>query len=158
MPQSITMSGGGSGVSAAAVAQGINQAADVDALLGKLDLIFNAIVSLTLQAATPIPQLLPAVTGLNAPIETPTIAGIPGKSLIIRFSGWYDGAPIAGLIELVGTDGLVYFVSPLIAAKVGVVSTTKLPVGLGFKIRLSAGGQRISGFINYATAIEVAPV
>ena len=158
MPGSITTSGGGSGVSAAAVAQGINQAADIDALLAKMDLIVNAIVSLTLQAATPIPQLLPAITGVNAPIETPTIAGIPDKSLIIRFSGWYDGTPMVGLIELVGSDGLVYFVSPLIAAKVGVVSTTKLPVGLGFSIRLSAGGQGISGFLNYATAIDVAPV
>ncbi len=113
MPGSVTMSGSGISVlNAAALAQGIDRSTDIDAILDKLDAVIRAIGLLNLQA-TPIAQLHPSVTSNpNEAIETPTIAGIPGKQIIFRFSAWYDTTPIGGLVEIIGSDGLTYSAIP----------------------------------------------
>jgi hypothetical protein len=145
------MSGSGAILNANNVAIGIDKSADIDFLLQKLDLIIRGIGLLNLQAA-PIAQLHPSLSSApNQAIQTPMIAGIPGKQLILKFSAWYDGPPIGGLVEVVGSDGLTYNTIPLIAAKVGVINGSQMPIGIGFKIRLSAGGEGVRGFINFAS-------
>jgi hypothetical protein len=153
MPGSITMSGGGSSIlNANSVAIGIDKSADIDLILEKFDLVIRAIGLLNLQAA-PIAQLHPSVvSNPNEAIETPMVAGIPGKQIIFRFSAWYDATPIGGLVEIIGSDGLTYSAIPLIAAKVGVLNTgSSLPSGVGYKIRLTAGGDAVRGYINFAS-------
>jgi hypothetical protein len=146
------MSGGGSVLNANSVSSGIDKSTDIDALLGKFDTVIQLISLLNFQGAT-IAQLHPSATSNpNEAIETPTIAGIPGKQITFKFSAWYDGTPIGGLVEVVGSDGLTYNTIPLIAAKVGVINAgSQMPTGIGFKIRLSAGGEGVRGFINFAS-------
>jgi hypothetical protein len=152
MPGSVVMSGGGSVVSANSVAAGIDKSTDIDLLLEKFDIVIRAIGLLNISAA-PIAQLHPSVvSNPNEAIETPMIAGIPGKQIIFRFSAWYDATPIGGLVEIIGSDGLTYSAIPLIAAKVGVLNTgSSLPGGVGYKIRLTAGGETVRGYINFAS-------
>lgn len=152
MPGSVVMSGGGSSVSAAAVAAGFDRSTDVDALLGKLDRII-ALLSIT---AGPVPILGESITSQeNTEIETPILLPAPGQALVIRFSVWYDATPTAGLFELIGTDGLCYYRNPLTTAKVGIASqATKLPIGIGCQLRLSAAGVGVRGFINHAAISE----
>lgn len=152
MPNSVVMSGGGSSVSAAAVAAGFDRSADVDQLLTKLDRII-ALLSITSSA---IPILGASLTSEdNMAIETPIIAPDPGHSLVLRFSVWYDATPTNGLFELLGTDGICYYRNPLTTAKVGIASqATKLPIGVGCTLRLSASGVGVKGIINHASISE----
>lgn len=153
MPGSVTLSGGGGSLlNSKNVASGIDQSSDIDAILDRLDTVIRAIGLLNITAA-PIAQLHPTVSSNpNEAIETPMIAGIPGKQITFRFSCWYDATPIGGLVEIIGSDGLTYSAIPLIAAKVGVLNTgSSLPIGVGFKIRLTAGGETVRGFINFAS-------
>ena len=152
MPNSVVMGGRGSSVSAAAVAAGLDRSVDVDALLLKLDRII-ALLSIT---SGPIPILGESlISGENAAIETLILSPSPGHSLVLRFSVWYDATPIEGLFEILGTDGLCYYRNPLTTAKVGIASqNTKLPIGIGCKLRLSAAGVGVKGAINHASISE----
>lgn len=150
MPNSVTFGGGG-GASASAIAAGINAATDIDAILVKMDRVIDLLLYCK---QSPTPTLQPTIKGSpGQPIETPLLS--PGlKSLLIRFSGWYDIQPQTGLIEVIGSDGLQYFSMPLLTAKVGIVSTARLPLGIGAQIKLSAGGTGCTGLINYAFSVE----
>lgn len=152
MPNSIVMSGGGSGVSAAAVAAGFDRSASSAALLLKLDRI-TALLSITSEAIPILGESL--ISGENAAIETPILSPSPGYSLVIRFSVWYDATPTDGLFQVIGTDGICYYRNPLTTAKIGIASqATKLPLGVGCKLRLSAAGIGVKGVINHASSLE----
>jgi hypothetical protein len=156
MPNSITVSGGGgiSILNASAIAQGINQAADVDVLIERLDSIILGLKEIRFQTQTEPPILSPIVEGaLNQWTETPLIPGIAGKHLQIKYSGYYDLPPTDGSIEVVGSDGQTYFRVPLLAARTGLIMTAKMPIGLGAKIRLAPGGPGVMGTVNYASGI-----
>jgi hypothetical protein len=155
MPGSVTFSGGGSAaLNSNSVALGIDKSSDVDALLLKLDSIVQAIGLLNFQSV-PITDLLPSIVSApNQAITSPIIQGMPGKQLFIKFSAWYDETPIGGKLEILGTDNQTYYVIPLIAAKVGVLNQgARLPIGVGFRIILSAGGEGVTGFVNYASTV-----
>lgn len=157
MPGSTTTSGGGgvTTISAKSIELGINSSADIDAVLLKLDRIYQALGLLAVQTQ-PIPMLQPAIAALeNAAIETPIIpAPGAGRSLIIQFSGWYDTTPTNAMIAVQGTDSNTYFKTPLVAAKIGLILKARIPEGIGCKILLSPGGQGVKGFLNYAVAFD----
>jgi hypothetical protein len=157
VPNSITTSGGGgiTTVSAKAIELGINSAADIDAGLLKLDRVCEVLGLLAVRTQ-PIPMLQPAISGAdNEAIETPIIqAPGAGLNLIIQFSGWYDSTPTNALIAVQGTDNNIYFRTPLVAAKVGLILKARMPEGIGCKILLSPGGQGVKGFLNYAVAFD----
>jgi hypothetical protein len=157
MPGSVTTSGGGgiTTISAKAIEQGINSSTDIDAVLLKLDCICDALELLAVRTQ-PIPMLQPAIAGPeNTEIETPIIpAPGAGRSLIIQFSGWFDSTPTNALIAVQGTDNNIYFKTPLVAAKIGLILKARIPEGIGCKILLSPGGQGVKGFLNYAVAFD----
>lgn len=152
MPGSVVMSARGSSVSAASVAAGFDRSTDVDALLGKLDRIIG-LLSIT---SGPTPILGASLTSEeNASIETPILSPPPGQALVIRFSAWYDKTPTEGLFEIIGTDNLCYYSNPLTTAKVGIASpSTKLPIGVSCRLRLSAAGLGVRGTINHGSISE----
>jgi hypothetical protein len=157
MPGSVTTSGGGgiTTISAKAIELGINSSADIDAVLLKLDCICDALGLLAVRTQ-PIPMLQPAIAGAeNTEIETPIIpAPGAGRSLIIQFSGWFDSTPTNALIAVQGTDNNIYFKTPLVAAKIGLILKARIPEGIGCKVLLSPGGQGVKGFLNYAVASD----
>lgn len=157
MPGSITTSGGGgiTTISSRTIELGINSSADIDAVLLKLDCICDALGLLAVRTQ-PIPMLQPAIAGdYNTAIETNIIpAPGAGRSLIIQFSGWFDSSPANAMIAVQGTDGNIYFKTPLVAAKIGLILKARMPEGIGCKILLSPGGQGVKGFLNYAVAFE----
>lgn len=154
MPGS-TFSSGGGGVSASAVASGINQASDIDTLIQRVGEIKTALSELVL--TTPIPELRPVVKGSagagvsSGPIASPG----PGKALLIKIAGWYDKPPLNATLKITGADGEIYLDIPVTASGAGVISTNRLPVGVGATVTLSGGGDGVIASLNVGVASVV---
>jgi hypothetical protein len=142
MPQ-IPISGT-TALSAARVQAGIDASADIDAIL-------EAIKS------RKSPQLREAIVGTpNAVASTPAIVSPgEGRSLVVVVAGWYNATPTNGLLSIVGSDAVTYLNVPVTSSGAGFLPPLALPPDMGCTINLSAGGAGVTGYLNYATAIEV---
>ncbi len=171
MPNGSIMTGGGiQAVSQQSVRLGINQSEDIDSLLqlvGKLEteMKTGAIVRALGAVATAI-GLIPRTTRIpvaqevkvsaaNQPISTGAIpAPSAGKRTVLSIAAYYDKVPTGGECTITGDDGKVYAKAAIVSANAGFATTKAFPEGIALTIAMTAGGQNVTGVINYAVASE----
>lgn len=171
MPGGSIMTGGGiQAVSQQSVRQGINQSEDIDSLLllvGKLETemktgsIVQALNEVTLGISLiprttriPVAQEV-AVSAVNQPVSTVSIpAPGAGKRTVLSIAAYYDKIPTGGECTITGDDGKVYAKASIVSANAGFATTKAFPEGVALTIALTAGGQNVTGVINYAVASE----
>lgn len=156
MPGSIVTSGGGGGVSSAAIQAGINKASDIDLIIALLQETRDALQLLAVGGLQPLPTLQPKISGapgqeITAQIEAPGV----GRSIVIQIIAWYDSSAANGKLVITGTDSQIYLDTP-ISNRSGLSIKIKLGAGLGCEIAMASGGNAISGHLNYAISTESA--
>jgi hypothetical protein len=171
MPGGSIMTGGGiQAVSQQSVRQGINQSEDIDSLLLlvqqlKTEMSTGAIVQALNEVSLGI-SLIPRTTripvaqevkvsAVNTAVSTGMIAApAAGKRTVLSIAAYYDKIPTGGECTITGDDGKIYAKAAIVSANAGFATTKAFPEGVALTISMTAGGQNVTGVINYAVASE----
>jgi hypothetical protein len=171
MPGGSIMTGGGiQAVSKESVRQGINQSEDVDSLLllvqqlktemttgsifKALGDVKDAIALIPRTTRIPVAQEV-KTSSPNMAVSTGTIpAPSAGKRTVLSIAAYYDKIPTGGECTITGDDGKVYAKAAIVSANAGFATTKAFPEGVALTISMTAGGQNVTGVINYAVASE----